>query len=555
MRRLSTFIAIVLTAAWLAPVSTRAQIALEVTCRADLPTHPGQSMTWRAFVNGAVGSPTYSWSGADGLSGTGAVTTHSYSSVGYVTAHVEVTDPGSNATTTADCAMHVIPVSFVETPSVTPVLWVPAGIDPAPLVPELKRVWRAIHATFFHFYGKTFLMRPFTTVVSTATEADLCGGDCTNAGKADIVANRALSDADAAIGGTIPYTRAMLVMAWGAGGWAGAWSWDIARGVIGDLAVAPAADVPIPSIEPDLPGWLVPLLGLYDYSVYASIAHELNHAVAWDDPHDFSLDNPPNDYEKAVSLAGPFLTRTLADGVLPSASFTQPAENALLSGKVDVNVSATDNDAMDAVLLLMDQHLVSIDRTAPFSFRLNTKTFGFGDHQLTAVALDRTGNMVEVTQNVHTENQIAGSTCDGRFPRGSFRACFYDGVGTNGPYLGTLLDHPFPTPTPNAGIGLNHAWGGVVAFGRADSITGVWRGRLDFPAATYLCRFFADDGLQVWIDGRLVVDAWRAPQVADSSAAVALDGPTPIKIRWFERDGSAGLRFSWSPTRQEPLPA
>ena len=219
-----------------------------------------------------------------------------------------------------------------------------------------------------------------------------------------------------------------------------------------------------------------------------------------------------------------------------------------------MSVDASDNDAMDAVLLLMDQHLVSIDRSAPFSFRLNTKSFGFGDHRLTAVALDRTGNMVEVTRDVRIENQVAGSSCDGRFPRGTFRVCFYDGVGTNGPYLGTLLDHPFPTPTSNAGIGVNHAWGdGVVAFGRANTITGVWRGRLDFPAGTYLCRFFTDDGLQVWIDGRLVVDAWHAPQVADFAAAVTLDVPTPVKIRWFEGDGSAGLRFSWSPTRQAPL--
>src|SRR5438876_4878532 len=144
MRKLSALIVIVLTAAWPAPVAARAQTALQSTCRADLPTHPGHAMTWRAFVAGAVGSPTYSWTGPDGLSGAASVATHSYSAVGYVSAHVQVTDPGSSTSTFADCAMHVIPDSFVEPPSVTPVLWVPAGVDPAPLVPELKRVWRAI---------------------------------------------------------------------------------------------------------------------------------------------------------------------------------------------------------------------------------------------------------------------------------------------------------------------------------------------------------------------------------------------------------------------------
>ena len=58
---------------------------------------------------------------------------------------------------------------------------------------------------------------------------------------------RAQADADAAIGGTIDYTRTFLVSVWGAGGWAGSYSWDLARGGVGDWALAPVVAPPRPS--------------------------------------------------------------------------------------------------------------------------------------------------------------------------------------------------------------------------------------------------------------------------------------------------------------------
>jgi hypothetical protein len=184
-----------------------------VACRADLPVHPGESMIWRAFVTGGSGSFTFSWTGQDGLTGNTQTVTKAYAATGFKVARVTVTDTANGHAVPSDCGMHVTPTSFSEPPSVTPILWVPSGVNPALLEAQLQRVWRSIHAGFYHLYGKTFLMRPMRTIVSARTENDICGGDCTNRRMADTLVRQAWSESEAAIGGLIPYTRAILVMA------------------------------------------------------------------------------------------------------------------------------------------------------------------------------------------------------------------------------------------------------------------------------------------------------------------------------------------------------
>jgi hypothetical protein len=148
---------------------------------------------------------------------------------------------------------------------------------------------------------------------------------------------------------------------------------------------------------------------------------------------------------------------------------------------------------------------------------------------------------------VHVTNEIHDAACDTSFPVDSFHACFYDGVGTSGTYLGSWSDAAFPYPATNVALGPTHDWGGEVAFGRSDHITGVWRGMFGFRPGLYELRFHTDDGLRVWVDGTKVIDAWTWPQIADPLAEVNLSGRTKIKVQWYENDGAAGLSMRWSP--------
>jgi hypothetical protein len=528
---------------------------LTASCRADLPVPVGKQMTWRAQPSGGSGDFRYSWSGD--VSGTTQIVKKAYGSIGYKVAHLTVIDNVTGQAANTECAMHVIPTSFAEPPSVTPVLWVPDGVDPAPMVPRLKRVWRSVRATFFHLYGKTFRMRALKAIASTSSEAEICGGDCTNLGKANQLMDVALREANDLVH-AIPYTRAFLVTAWGAGGWAGAWGWDIAKGGVGDWALAPAVGRRTPSFEPDIPDWWF-LNGAGQYiNGVSTIAHELNHAIGWDDPHDFSILQMPNDYERAVSLAGPFLTQSLVDTQPPAASLIRPAVDSTVSGTTAVEVSVSDSGGRDGVQFLVDEQPWRFDAFWPYRMDLDTTLLGHGRHVLSAIAFDDTGNTTRTDRVFFVENVVPHSSCRNSYPLGTFHACFFDGLTTSSPYLGTVIDHPFPVPANNAGFGPWHGgdrpFGGPgtdeIAFGRSEHLTGVWRGTLDLRRGRYLFSFFTDDGLRVRVDGVKIIDSLVHPQVAAFDRVVQIDGPTQIFIRWYENEGGQALTFRWKPTAQ-----
>jgi hypothetical protein len=93
----------------------------------------------------------------------------------------------------------------------------------------------------------------------------------------------------------------------------------------------------------------------------------------------------------------------------------------------------------------------------------------------------------------------------------------------------------------------------------AELFTLRWTGYLKAPkAGKYRFAFHADDGLRVWIDGLLVIDAWRSPQIATHEVTVALTGtPQRVRIEYFQDRGGAGYRFQWVPpgaTAPESIP-
>ena len=461
-----------------------------VFCRADLPVHPGESMTWRATVSGGSGNFTYAWSdNGDGLTGNTQAVTMAYADVGFRLARVTVTDTVSGEVTSGDCHSHVIPVSFSEPPNVRPVLWVPKNVDPAPLAPQVRRAWRQVRAAFFDQYGKTFRLNPLTVIVSTKTELDLCGGDCTEIpGGNSVLMNRAAIEAQAVVGSVIPYTRSIHVLAWGAGGFAGSFGWDFPLSEVGDWALGSLAAMRIPRMPVDIHEGFAIGAGRYSDAV-STIAHELNHGIGFDDPHDYTLSEPPNDYERQFVLAGPWLTQTPADVTDPTVSFTAPAADATLSGIATVSVNAADETAMDAVVFLVDDQFMAVDSSSPFSFAFDTRRVGFGPHTLEAIAYDRSGNTTRATRAVDVRNQLPARSCSTTFPEGVLHACFFDGANFDGPYLGTLLDTPFPVPSSNLGTGIHHVGSPEIAFGQSDTVSAIWRGTLSFPRGNYILSF------------------------------------------------------------------
>ncbi|MGN6503994.1 MAG: TIM-barrel domain-containing protein [Tepidisphaeraceae bacterium] len=97
---------------------------------------------------------------------------------------------------------------------------------------------------------------------------------------------------------------------------------------------------------------------------------------------------------------------------------------------------------------------------------------------------------------------------------------------------------------------------GVGANARTDPIPGLkmngfsarWEGfLLTRNAGDYTLRLEADDGMRMWIDGKLVVDDWRARPAATKTVTVKLPAQTrvPIKIEYFQDINAALINLRW----------
>jgi hypothetical protein len=80
-----------------------------------------------------------------------------------------------------------------------------------------------------------------------------------------------------------------------------------------------------------------------------------------------------------------------------------------------------------------------------------------------------------------------------------------------------------------------------------DNFSARWTRRLNVKqAGTYRFRVEADDGARLWIDGSLVVDAWRDGYSTDEVVVELAGGPHEVRLDYYEHLGGALARLSWS---------
>ncbi len=545
MRTAAVLLSVALVA-FVLVVAARPAAAAVLECRVDRPVVVGDALTFR--VRDPQVGFTYQWSGGDGMSATGEVVTWTYGSAGWKQATVSQVDGSGGVVAIAICGMHVLPPPG-GVASVAPVLWVPADVDPAALVPQLNRVWRSIRSAYYRHYGHTFVLEPVRAVRSAYTEHDICGGDCTDLGGAgaNTLMNVAFTDANA-VAPAVPYRRYLFVMAWGAGGWAGSWGWDIAKGGVGDWSIANAAGVLVPKFEPNLPDWVV--AGSYSSGV-DTMWHEANHGIGWDENNSQFIDHLPTPWELDVVAQSPWLTEIPADTTPPLVSITAPVGGSTVSGTTTVRVDASDSGGMDAVGLIVDGRLRSIDSSPPYAFNLDTLGLSSDQHQVTAIAYDTTGNTAEQTVDVNVMNELGGA-CHTDPPVGEFYACMYAGTNFN-TYLGTMVDGVDPLDTGALAWGPRHRWPtGSVFHGIGSQISGRWKGVVELPAGNYLFHVLTDDGIRLRVNGHLVLDQWHVQADRFTAAASGLGGLTTIEVDWYQDAGGKALELWWQPTTAAP---
>ncbi|MFH1084878.1 MAG: PA14 domain-containing protein, partial [Chloroflexota bacterium] len=81
----------------------------------------------------------------------------------------------------------------------------------------------------------------------------------------------------------------------------------------------------------------------------------------------------------------------------------------------------------------------------------------------------------------------------------------------------------------------------------ADNFAIRWRGRFAFKGGSHRFFAFSDDGVRVWLDGKLQINQWRhqSPTLAYADVAVTA-GDHDVQVEYFEGVANAQVRVWWS---------
>lgn len=124
--------------------------------------------------------------------------------------------------------------------------------------------------------------------------------------------------------------------------------------------------------------------------------------------------------------------------------------------------------------------------------------------------------------------------------RGQFKSEYFAGMALgDAPVFArceSAVDHDWGTGGPGGGV-------------PADQFSARWTGTQSFPTAgAYAFTVTADDGVRLWVDDRLLVDAWVDQPLVTHTATVSLaKGDHAIRVEFFENTLAAVIRLSWRP--------
>ena len=77
-----------------------------------------------------------------------------------------------------------------------------------------------------------------------------------------------------------------------------------------------------------------------------------------------------------------------------------------------------------------------------------------------------------------------------------------------------------------------------------------WSRTWRFDEGNYRFHLLVDDGARLWVDNRLLIDAWTDGSTREYTAEIYLQGNDPIKLEYYNRLGDARVRLNWEPVTQ-----
>ncbi len=80
-----------------------------------------------------------------------------------------------------------------------------------------------------------------------------------------------------------------------------------------------------------------------------------------------------------------------------------------------------------------------------------------------------------------------------------------------------------------------------------------WTGDWGFEEGPYTFLLYADDGVRLWLDGGLLIDAWVPGMALHTATAQLTPGLHRLTLEYFEETGNAAVRLHWRRADLYPL--
>ena len=131
-------------------------------------------------------------------------------------------------------------------------------------------------------------------------------------------------------------------------------------------------------------------------------------------------------------------------------------------------------------------------------------------------------------------------------PEGYF-GTYYKGTNLQNPIAETGLDRNVPIAYRFEPV-IDFDWGSGNRLDRVGSnnFSARWVGKVSLPVGRYIVKLDADDGVRLFINGRLLIDEWSTHTVTTYTRSIDLVGREhEVKLEYFEKSGNAVCKLAF----------
>ncbi len=128
-------------------------------------------------------------------------------------------------------------------------------------------------------------------------------------------------------------------------------------------------------------------------------------------------------------------------------------------------------------------------------------------------------------------------------PASAFRAEYFNNMNLSG--------QPVVVRDEGA-VNYNWGYGSPAAQVPVDNFSARWTATLNLSPGRYRFSATSDDGVRVWVNNQLIIDAWFDRPVATFTGEVNVSGATAVRIEYYENTNLAEMRFAYSQTSGQP---